>query len=74
MSGDPYQYQYEEIPLYYNQSFLSIDVSGLRRVLYERNAMGWMVEGCLRPKAMIDSIVPLSIGTSWHTTETTPAL
>jgi hypothetical protein len=22
-------------------------------ILYERNAMGWMVEGCLRPKAMI---------------------
>ena len=56
------------------KSFLSIDVSGLRRYSTLREECNGMdVRGLPAPKSD-DSLVPLSIGTLWHTTATTPAL
>lgn len=59
------------------QSFLpfshSIDVSGLIRLskAIREECNGMDGRGLPAPKSD-DSLVPLSIGTSWHTTETTP--
>lgn len=56
------------------KSFLSIDVSDLRRYSTLREECNGMDGRGLPAPKSDDSLVPLSIGTLWHTTATTPAL
>jgi hypothetical protein len=56
------------------KSFISIDVSGLRRYNTLREECNGMDgRGFPVPKSD-DSLVSLSIGTLWHTTSMTPSL
>jgi hypothetical protein len=60
--------------IFSKKSFLSIDVSGLRRYSTLREECNGMDGRGLPAPKSDDELVPLSIGTSWHTTATTPAL